>query len=635
MGMIKGFWRRKAAPFIDGLTIQGKLIVSYVFIILIPVVFFSWYLFNEMYENTIAESGRKNEYMLEIEKNNILNNLELMERTAQIAYSDKEVQDYLQADEEQDPVSLMNFSQETMVRLQNNLLFSNPNIANIRMFTANPNVEELWPIIFRERRIAGKPWLQTVKDLNGTVRWEIGDSEKEVMQRYAENTPEEKETYVTLLRELKNADDSYNGILEVDMRIDNFFSKIFSTAQEQSSQMLVFDRYDRVYTNTGADFFRDVGVNEIRSRFLELGGDKKETRFSFSCKGHPYIADQIYIDRLDVHVLSVVSLKKPISEISAARNKIIVALLILTAVLSVMTYFLHALILKKLNSLRDSMKKASRGDFNIDVPFSGTDEVGELAHHFRRLLRKINELIVDAVNKQAATKEAEIKSLKNQIDSHFLYNTLENLKMLAEIEGQYTISDALTSLGGMMRYNLKWTSNHVRLRDEISHIQNYIAIMNVRYDGMLNLMLDVPPGYLEQEVLKMSLQPIVENAVKYGMSRRGDRGRLLTIRIRAHRQKESMLIEVWDDGGGIAPGWLEEINRTLHMDDLEFQRKRTRLPAEEKEGSGIGLRNVQQRIAMYYGREHGIRLESMEGEYTRVIMTIPYLILTGGLAADA
>lgn len=633
--MMKRFWQNKIAPLIDGLTIQGKLIVSYVIVILIPVIFFSWYLFSEMYENTIAETGRKNEYMLEIEKNNILNNLELMERTAQIAYSDKEVEDYLRIDREQDAVSLMQLNQETLVRLQNNLLFSNPNIANIRMFTSNPYVEELWPIIFKERRIAGKPWLQTVRELDGIVRWEIGTTEKEIMQRYPQDAPEEQETYVTLLREIKKADGSHNGVLEVDMKLADFFSKTFGSAQDQNSQMMIIDRNGNLYTNGSADFFKDIGAADIQSRFREQGGRQENVRFSFTHEGVPYICEQIFIDRLDVYVLSVVSLKSSISEINATRNTIIVAIIILVTVLSVMTYFLHSLILKKLKSLRDSMKKARRGDFNIDVPVSGTDEVGELAYHFRLMLRKINELIVDAVNKQAATKEAEIKSLKNQIDSHFLYNTLENLKMLAEIEGQYTISDALTSLGGMMRYSLKWTSNHVRLRDEIAHIQNYIAIMNIRYDGKLNLELEVPPDYLEQEVLKMSLQPVVENAVKYGMGQKGNRERTLTIRIKAYRQNENMVIEIRDDGDGITPDWLDEINRTLRMDDLDFQRSRKLLPREEKEGSGIGLRNVEQRIMMYYGKEHGIRLESKAGEYTRVIMTMPYLILTGGLAADA
>jgi two-component system sensor histidine kinase YesM len=250
------------------------------------------------------------------------------------------------------------------------------------------------------------------------------------------------------------------------------------------------------------------------------------------------------------------------------------------------------------------------------------------------MLKKMNELIVEAVNKQAATKEAELNSLKNQIDAHFLYNTLENLKMLAEVEAQYTISDSLTSLGALMRYSLKWSNDHVRLRDEIQHIQNYIAIMNIRYDDKLELKLDIPEGYQEQEVLKMSLQPLVENAVKHGMNTDRARREGIEILIRACQKNDAMLIEVTDDGAGMSPEKLGELHEKISMDDAPFYSKYGHKSTGVNEGNGIGLRNVTQRIKMYYGNEYGIHVESAEGAYTQVRMKLPYLILSGGLSAD-
>ncbi|GJM72937.1 hypothetical protein HMSSN036_51530 [Paenibacillus macerans] len=165
--------------------------------------------------------------------------------------------------------------------------------------------------------------------------------------------------------------------------------------------------------------------------------------------------------------------------------------------------------------LTEAMKNAQGDSISTSRALKGEGKSGELAHHFSKLIQTINGLIAQGVRKQAMTKEAELRTLHSQIDSHFLYNTLENIKMMAEIEGQRTISDALTSLGGMMRYNFKWSGEYVKLRDEIRHIENYLEVMNIRFDEPVALITEISDGDLELEVLKMSLQPIVENAVKH------------------------------------------------------------------------------------------------------------------------
>ncbi|MBC8079147.1 MAG: histidine kinase [Gorillibacterium sp.] len=609
-----------------------KLICSYVFIILIPIIFFSGYLFNEMYENTITETTRKNEYMLEIEKTNIVNSIEIIERTAQVVVSDKgAVKEYLESDEDVGASFLIEFKNKTFNFLES-LLYSNPNIENIRIYTNNPYVTEIYPIIFNESRTLSKPWVKEVNNKNGLVLWDINNNEKDVIKRY-DRSFSNMETYVMLLREIKNRDGSHNGILEIDIPLSHFFSKAFSSVQDRDSQMLVIDRKGLIYTNEKADIFNHIGVAEIQQEFNKHNGSK-ESSYSFTHNGEPYIYIQTYIEQMDLHVLNIVSLAKPISDINRTRNSIIVTTIVLITLLSVITYFLHSMIFKKLRILRDSMKKVRKGNFSIDFDIKGTDEVGELANHFRLMLRRINELIVDAVNKQATFKEAELKSLKNQIDSHFLYNTLENLKMMAEIEQQFEISDALTSLGGMMRYSLQWTSSHVRLQDEISHIQNYIAIMNVRYDGSLGLTLNIPPDFLQQELPKMSLQPLVENAVKYGMMTMRNRNLLITINVFV--QGDNLIIEMIDNGSGIPEDKLRAVNAMIHMDDADYQRMRNQLPLAERGEGGIGLRNVNQRIRMQYGKEFGIQMESQEGSFTQVHLTMPYIILTtGGEHIDA
>ena len=116
--------------------------------------------------------------------------------------------------------------------------------------------------------------------------------------------------------------------------------------------------------------------------------------------------------------------------------------------------------------------------------------------------------------------------------------------MLAEIENQPVISDALTSLGGMMRYNLRWTSEYVRLKDELGHITNYIAVMNLRFDHAITLNIDVPAEYMNQELLKMSLQPVVENAVKHGMLFKPSEARGMVVCISAALDDHAIVIDI-------------------------------------------------------------------------------------------
>jgi len=242
------------------------------------------------------------------------------------------------------------------------------------------------------------------------------------------------------------------------------------------------------------------------------------------------------------------------------------------------------------------------------------------------MLRKINELIAEAVQKQASAKEAELATLKNQIDSHFLYNTLENIKMMAEINDQREISNALTSLGGMMRYNMRWTSEYVRLKDELNHIGNYVNIANIRFDDRIRLVTDIPERYLNLELLKMSLQPVVENSVKHGL-REGD----MTVTIKAERVGDAVHLSVTDDGAGIPEGRVQELNRKIARGGGGTPIRAERSDYEEDgKGSGIGLANVHSRIQMHFGKEYGLTVESEAGGYTRVTIRVPYLVLNGG-----
>ncbi|MFC4600708.1 cache domain-containing sensor histidine kinase [Cohnella hongkongensis] len=609
---------------LEQLTLQKRLVIAYILIMLLPSLLISMYIFRGQTGNAEEELGKNHEYSLEIEQLNLKNNMETMKRAAERALVDTQVVQYLMQPDllsTLDLIDLDRVSLQNIVRIQ----YNNPSIELIRIYASNPETNEMLPILYHEGRVRQDPWYDTVMESDREDVWIFSRSTRELIQSRP-GLEEDFQPKLSLFRELQYPQGTHVGILQIDMLLTNAFPNTFSLLQDEQAQMVIIDRNGELIRNPANRFLELGGVDDgtLKKEFALLEPNREgKGSFKFSVRGVPYLGVYSYVGPLEAYMLKVASLKPVYDGINDARNRIILANVVLLAILALATYYLNAIILNKLHVLTDSMKRVRQGDFGFDLDIRGGGEVGDLAHHFRKMLRKINELIADAVNKQASAKEAELATLKNQIDSHFLYNTLENIKMMAEINDQREISNALTSLGGMMRYNMRWTSEYVRLGDELAHIGNYVSIANIRFDDRVRLALDVPESFLNLELLKMSLQPIVENAVKHAL---GDDE--MTVEIRAHQEDDAVLITVTDDGAGMTPDRVAALNERIERGGAL---KEPGDPAGK--GSGIGLPNVHSRIQMHFGREYGLRVESEPGVCTRVTLRVPCLILNGGLTA--
>ncbi|MCJ8011605.1 histidine kinase [Paenibacillus sp. KQZ6P-2] len=616
-------------------SLQQRLFFSYIIIILIPSIVFSLIIFRQLNENVTKNVVRKSESSIEIEKTNIRNNMETMERAVQLALSDREVMYYLDRSSEPDTSELIEFSNSTV----NNILrlqFNNPDIEHIRIFSDNKFISEIWPVFLRENRVKSEPWYENLNRMNGAGLWQISERDKEPIHNQIQDEKEFRQK-MSLLREIEYPKGRHVGLIQIDMLLTSFFPSIYKPHDNGQSQMLIMNGNGRLYYPDAAPLLTSDQLGDARLRDkLHRTDENSFLHFNLSLSGKPYLVVYAYLDSIQSYVMQITSMQAVLAELNKTRNTILLVNVVLIAILSVSTYFLNSLILKKLRQLTLSMKKIRLGDFNIQLPMGGGSEVSELTHHFRKMINKINELIADAVNKQAASKEAELKTLKNQIDSHFLYNTLENIKMLAEVENQQPISDALTSLGSMMRYNLRWSSEYVRLREELNHIRHYIALMNLRFDQRIHFHTQLQEPEHELEVLKMSLQPIIENAVKHGM-RSSDTGDSdLHISLKTFTEIRTQIIIIEDDGAGMSAEKTRLLNHKIRSSETEETTSANVTvsspvsPRSGQSGSGIGLRNVHQRLQLFYGHEYGLSVESEEGKYTRVMMKVPYFNLNGG-----
>lgn len=209
-------------------------------------------------------------------------------------------------------------------------------------------------------------------------------------------------------------------------------------------------------------------------------------------------------------------------------------------------------------------------------------------------------------------KEAELNSLQNQINPHFLYNTLESIRGAALYHGIHEIASMSKSLSLLFRYSIS-ERVLVSVKEELSHLENYISIQNFRFEDKFELQYNIPPELMNYKILKLTLQPLIENSIKHGLEMKLGKG---TIKIEILSLESNIKLIISDDGLGIPPKKLEELNRALTND------KSRNTDESVRTGTGIGVMNVNSRIKLYFGEQYGLRFrEALAG--TTVEITLP------------
>lgn len=267
--------------------------------------------------------------------------------------------------------------------------------------------------------------------------------------------------------------------------------------------------------------------------------------------------------------------------------------------------------------LQKKMKQVGKGDFDIDVDVKTEDEIGHLSNSFDKMVKKTKQLIENVYQSEIYQKEAELNALQAQINPHFLYNTLQTIDMMAEEEGVDDISDACQALSKIFRYSINRGQEYVHLKDEITHIKNYMLIQKLRFGKKVAVEYEIENECDELFIVKLIIQPLVENAVLHGIENSIG---MCTIKVKAYCQEELLFVEVWDDGDGIKEELLEELNsslQTLSPDKIVHQ-----VGYSGTHGS-IGLKNTNARIKLYFGNEYGITILSKEGQGTLVRLKLP------------
>lgn len=305
----------------------------------------------------------------------------------------------------------------------------------------------------------------------------------------------------------------------------------------------------------------------------------------------------------------------PVSELTkdavVIRNVTWIATIITILVALLISTVLSFALTNPLRKMMRLMKSVQEGDFNVQFPVKYRDEVGQLGNQFNRMIVRIDHLIRDIYIMETKKKEAELHALQSQINPHFMYNTLESIRMAAELNDDQIAADMIAILGKLLRYSISDLHEEVTLANEVGHMRNYVEMLNYRYPNRFQLDSQMADELGHYPIIKLVLQPIVENAIYHGMD---DSKPFMQIKMSGKRTPQAVLLRIKDDGLGMDEETLDRLNRSLAGKE--------EAGAKRKSG-GIGLKNVNERIKLHYGNSYGLKVYSERGKGTEVVLHLP------------
>lgn len=576
----------------NNLYLKKKLIILYTLCAILPITVLSLYLLTETRERLLILSDSQ------IQSNNQTNRSMLMSVTSlatsisKIIASDDDLLKIISTEyiDQKDVYSdYRNFT------LLNEFISNHVEIADIRVYISNPTVASSGKYYQITEKTKRTDWYLTLSQNQAEITWVHTDSFS-------------SDAILYLLRKITIPNSSNYAILAIG--ISSSYFSLINHDQLQSTYLTLDDGY----------IFYSTDKSHI-GRFLSLTPLEKLRGYSSSL----YKFNNSRIMAMESS-LNAYSSKQSfhITTISNDYQQIMKTLIIISGIIVIVTLVPLLLFVSfsnryssRLMIVREQMHKIAGGNLMIEDYYLGTDELGQLFQDMKATITEIQELHERILKEQKEKDQIALRQqqmqfelLASQINPHFLFNTLETIRMHALLANQTELNNIIFKLGQTLRYLLETPSTTTTLDKELKHLEDYLEIQHFRFQDKLNYSIHVHPNLNLQRIvlLPFILQPIVENAVKHGFSTKKKGG---MIKINVFTRNSNLIITISDNGCGIAAEKLDELKRELSI-------------VKEIAGSHIGMQNVNNRIKLYYGHEYGLHIDSVEGEGTTVSVQIPY-----------
>ncbi|MCF0132751.1 MAG: sensor histidine kinase [Blautia sp.] len=412
----------------------------------------------------------------------------------------------------------------------------------------------------------------------------------------------ERPWVITVSQRISGDDNKALGVVFIDLNYrvikelcaqNNIGEKGYIYILDQTGGIVYHPQQNQLYNELQTENTELVQNSADESVTVGIGKNKKEYMISHS-------------NTTDWSVVGCLNLSELLRNSRDAQKSYVLTAVLLVAAALILSGYISRQITLPIQKLRDSMVRVQQGDFSgSDLEVPAKNEIGSLTNSFNVMKHRISDLMEQNVREQKEKRKIELHALQSQINPHFLYNTLDSIIWMAEGKKNEEVVIMTASLARLLRQSIGNENEVVPIQQEIEYVRSYLTIQKMRYKDKLEFQIDVSPEILSRNIIKLVLQPIVENAIYHGIKYKESRGLL---EIRGYREKECIIIEISDDGIGIR----EEVLKNI------YERHKVNYRS-----NGVGVYNVQKRLQLYYGNEYGITYRSEPQMGTTAIIRIP------------
>ncbi|MWC29769.1 cache domain-containing sensor histidine kinase [Paenibacillus sp. MMS18-CY102] len=528
---------------------------------------------------------------------NIQSYVDNMENISLLAMTNKDVKYYISDNNFIGPEGLRTYEKRISDLFQA-ILYTRKDIANIMVFGYNGR-------FVSDRRITPLNPNAKLKEQSWYADARAAGGKSVISAPHVQNIiKNEYRWVVSLSRELKSTDGiTAEGVFLVDLNLNvindlasniNMGQKGYVFIVDDKGNIVYHPQQQLINSNLRTELIPEVTAAASGTSFIADGEEGKRIysvqNTSFGWK----IVGVAYTDEL-------------IASKASLRNSILLYALCGLAVSLVISIWLSHRFSKPIKDLQADMKLVERGNFDIQTEIGQMNEIGQLGRTFNMMVGRIKTLMQEIIQNQETKRKSELQLLQAQINPHFLYNTLDSIVWMAEQKQHEEVVLMTSALAKLFRASITKDKELIPIRVEAEHIKNYLLIQKMRYDSQLDYEIDFADEIMGHKTLKILLQPFVENAIYHGIRHNAEKG-FITVRGRKH--SDHIAFEVEDNGQGMSP---EQLHRLL-------------LPYEEdNRNKGIGVRNVNERIQLYFGHEYSVHIRSELEAGTCVTIRIPIL----------
>ena len=403
-----------------------------------------------------------------------------------------------------------------------------------------------------------------------------------------------------------NKNSPVNGLLIMNLKTDYFVNQIQNVKISPhgllalvSTDKAIFSKKVKENNDIGTDglnFLRRNSGNNGIFNIKSKNGEKLFVVFNTISANHWVLA--AIVPESDIMAKA--------SQIKYISLAIIILLLFISSVTA--TWFANN-ISNPIRFLSRQVERFEQGDINVDFTIQEKNEIGVLARGLSRLRESVTTLLRQLKEEQEKKRQMELLALQSQITPHFLYNTLGSIKHLIDMNDNGRASQMVRALIKFYMIGISKGKEMITVREELEHVKNYLLIQKMRYNKDFDFYFQIDDQILDCFIVKLTLQPLVENSIYHGIKSIRGRG---TIRISGWKEENSVLLEVYDDGPGIPKETLQNLVKSVYQQEVD------------QNPITFGLRNVHQRLALHFGKSYGIQIESKEHHYTKMTIRIPF-----------